>query len=331
MSLFTAYHNDDNDDNDNSMVLDSGDPNECSNNSIANEMNLLSPYNNENDQNASYTSAVAVYHPKESLEAELNVSFKDLYSSIRQVEGEFTSLSKYCPTAAYLPFRRYLVDWMSDVGDQFNLGGSTIHASVLFLDKILRSRDIPRADWQLLATACISLASKYEEAEEHCPPIPDLLVVTKLEKQHTSLSFRDGECEVLGYLQWQLRAITPLHVVGFFLSNGVTFTNDLWQGRALIEKIPKYVKKYAEFFCNLCLQEYSFQQYAPSHLAAAIILSSRVALQVEPRWRDELTALTGYNEDSISKTFTHVYSYYEELFPGHGGVRSTSPKSVAEL
>ena len=227
---------------------------------------------------------------------------------------------------------------------------------MLFLDKILRSRDIPRADWQLLATACISLASKYEEAEEHCPPIPDLLVVTKLEKQHTSLSFRDGECEVLGYLQWQLRAITPLHVVGFFLSNGVTFTNDLWQGRALIEKIPKYVKKYAEFFCNLCLQEYSFQQvkncvwrydlpsasltpspphptqqYAPSHLAAAIILSSRVALQVEPRWRDELTALTGYNEDSISKTFTHVYSYYEEQFPGHGGVRSTSPKSVAEL
>lgn len=271
-----------------------------------------------------------VYFPTTSLEAELKVSFADLYESMQSVEHEYVSFASYTPTASYLPFRRYLVDWMSDVGDQFNLGGSTIHASILYLDKILRSREIPRSEWQLLATACISLASKYEEAEEHNPPIPDLLVVTKLSQSHDSLSFRDGECTVLGYLNWKLRAITPLHVVGYFLSVGVTFTNDSWQERGLIEKIPKYVKKYAEFFCNLCLQDYSFQQYAPTQLAAAIILSSRVALQLKPKWRVELTELTGHSEASIQPLFNHVYKYYEEQFPGHGGVRSNSPKSVAD-
>lgn len=244
----------------------------------------------------------------------------------RQVD--YVSPATYNPRALYLPYRRYLVDWMSDVGEQCRLHNTTVHCAILFLDKIFRSRDVPRGQWQLFATACLSIASKYEEAEEHCPPIPDLLRLTKLESAgHSSLSFREGELEVLRFLGWRLRAIPPLHVVGYFLSKGATFEDDRWQGRGLIEKIPKYVRKYAEFFCNLCLQEYSFQQYLPTHLAAAIILASRVALQLQPRWRPELVRLTGYEETEIIEVFHHVWSYYEEQFPGHGS-RAISPRSV---
>ena len=242
---------------------------------------------------------------------------------------DYVSPATYCSTSSYLPYRRYLVDWMSDVGEQCRLHNTTIHVSILYLDKIFRSREIPRGQWQLLATACISIAAKYEEAEEHCPPIPDLLRLTKLgHAGHTSLSFREGELEVLRHLGWRLRAIPPLHAVGYFLSKGATFQDDSWQGRALIEKIPRYVKKYAEFFCNLTLQEYSFQQYLPTHLAAAIILASRVALQLEPRWRPELARLTGYDELEIIDVFQRVWSYYEEQFPEHGA-RAISPRSVA--
>jgi hypothetical protein len=220
---------------------------------------------------------------------------------------------------------------MSDVGEQCRLHISTVHVAILFLDKIFRSRNIPRGQWQLLATACISVAAKYEEAEEHCPPIPELLRLTKLGNAgHTSLSFREGELEVLRYLNWQLRAIPPIHIIGYFLAKGPIFYDDTWQGRALIEKIPKYVRKYADFFCNLTLQEYSFQQYLPSHLGAAIILASRVALNIEPRWRPELVRLTGYREIEITDIFHHVWSYYEEQFPGHGS-RAISPRSVTNM
>ena len=82
----------------------------------------------------------------------------------RQVE--YVSPRSYDPNAAFIPYRRYLVDWMSDVGDQCRLHSTTIHVSVLFLDLILRSTEIPRSQWQLLATACITIAAKYEEAEE---------------------------------------------------------------------------------------------------------------------------------------------------------------------
>lgn len=258
----------------------------------------------------------------------LNISTEDLYHDMLERETEFVSPSSYNPDASYLPYRRYLVDWMSDVGEQYRLHSTTVHVSVLYLDKIFRSEHIPRSQWQLFATACITVAAKYEEAEEHCPHIPELLKFTKLSQYgHDSLSFRDGEVEVLKRLGWQLRAFPALHVVGYLLAKGVCFVDDSWQGRHLIPKIPKYIKKYAEFFCNLALQDYSFQQYRPSKLAAAAVMASRVALQVEPKWRPELARLTGYDEFEIYPIFNHLWSYYEEQFPGHGS-RSISPRSV---
>lgn len=268
------------------------------------------------------------YGIQEDIDITLNICTADLYRDFQERQVDYVAPGLYNPSASYLPYRRYLVDWMSDVGEHCRLHHSTIHVSVLYLDKIFRSGSIPRSQWQLLATACISVAAKYEEAEEHCPPIPDLLQLTKLaDVGHTSLSFREGELRVLRHLGWRLRAIPPIHVVGYFLAKGVCFEDDSWQERGLVEKIPKYVKKYAEFFCNLTLQEHSFQQYLPTKLGAAIILASRVALQLEPRWKAELVRLTGYSESDISPIFQHVWNHYEEQFPGHGS-RSISPRSV---
>ena len=181
-----------------------------------------------------------------------------------------------------------------------------------------------------MATSCHGMferCSKIRRGRRALPTNPRLAASHKA--GHTSLSFREGEHEVLRHLGWRLRAFPALHVTNYFLSKGVCFEDDTWQGRDLIHKIPKYVKKYAEFFCNLTLQDYSFQRYLPTKLGAAVILASRVALQLEPRWRPELIRLTGYEEEEISGMFHHVWSYYEEQFPGHGS-RSISPRSVAD-
>lgn len=256
---------------------------------------------------------------------------EDLYRDMLERQTDFVNPGSFSPNASYAPYRRYLVDWMSDVGEQFRLCNSTIHVSVLFMDKIFRSNAVPKNEWQLLATACLSVAAKYEEAEELNPPIPQLLRCTKLSDQGcTPIIFREkGELQVLRLLGWRLRAFPPMHVVGYFLAKGVCFENDNWQNRPLIPKIPKYVKKYAEFFCNLTLQEYAFQQYLPTVLAAAIIMASRVALQLEPSWRPELVRLTGYQASALTDVFHHVWAYYEEQFPGHGA-RSISPRSVTD-
>jgi Cyclin, C-terminal domain len=60
----------------------------------------------------------------------------------------------------------------------------------------------------------------------------------------------------------------------------------------LVNKVTRYMKKYVEFFANLCQQDYSFQRYLPSTIAAASVLAARRALCVQPLWRPELETLS---------------------------------------
>jgi len=262
----------------------------------------------------------------EPLNEVLGMDPNELYEDMLEHEGLF---SFHVPDASYIPYRRYLVDWMSDVGERFHMLTSTVHCAVLYMDKILATREVPRNKWQLLASSCISVASKYEEAEECNPPIPHLIEIARLDK--SSVDFRDrGELEVLRMLGWQLRALPPMHFVNFYIAKGILFNDDRWQKRSIMEKIPRYVKKYSEFFCNLCLQEYEFTKYSPSLLASAICAASRAALNLEHEWRKELDEVTGYSFKEVNPVFKHVWSHYQKQFPGHGQ-RTPSPQSVANI
>lgn len=62
---------------------------------------------------------------------------------------------------------------------------------------------------------------------------------------------------------------------------GVTMPEDTCQGRRLVDKVVTYMNKYVDFFANLCQQDYQFQRYKPSHIAAAAILAARRALCIK--------------------------------------------------
>lgn len=265
-----------------------------------------------------------------TLDEMLCMDTADLYADMKQRQTGYVSPSSYNPEALFVSSRRHLVDWMTSLGEQMHLHTSTIHCAVLYLDKLLRSpNQILQNEWIFFATCCLSLAAKYEEMEEHCPLVPELLAATKLNNLgHTSLSFRNGELEVLRVLGWNLRAIPALHVVNYFLAKIPVFADDRWNKQRPTTQVFESVKKFAVFFSNLCLQQYSFQKYFPTHLAAAILLASRFAVKLEPRWRPELVQLTGYEEWEISVCFHHVWEHYASQFPNHISVRSASPRGV---
>ena len=136
---------------------------------------------------------------------------------------------------------------------------------------------------------------------------------------------------VLSKLGWSMGATTPLHFLGYYLSKGVVFEDDLMQGKALVEKVPRYVQKYAEFFADLCLQDYDFQRYPPSLLSAAILTASRKALHVSPLWRPELTALTGTAESEMAPVMEHLWRHYLDCFPQAWTAKAPSPSGVQEF
>jgi hypothetical protein len=77
----------------------------------------------------------------------------------------------------------------------------------------------------------------------------------------------------------------------------------------------KYVRKYADFFAELCLQEYAFQKFHPSVLAAAVVAAARRAVKIDPIWNGELEALTSYDEQAIYPAYKSLYAYYQASFP----------------
>ena len=92
----------------------------------------------------------------------------------------------------------------------------------------------------------------------------------------------------------------------------------------------KYVRKYADFFAELSLQEYTFQQYLPSVMSAAVVAAARRAVKIDPIWNSELESLTGYNASQIFKAYKHMYSYYTESFPTAPHC-NPSPSSVLQF
>ena len=141
------------------------------------------------------------------------------------------------------------------------------------------------------------------------------------------------EIMVLRTLDWCLGTHTPLHFTGYYLTKGVLFIPDKMQGRALIKKVPSYLKRYVEFFADLCLQDYKFQEYTPSLMGAAIVMASRRALGIVPLWRKELETLTKYSEREVEPCFRAIWLCYRENFPtapagGEDEFENNSPTSV---
>ena len=159
------------------------------------------------------------------------------------------------------------------------------------------------------------MTAKYEEAEENIPALP--AVLEHVNNYYTTSMVHHFEVELLNRMQWKLTMVTPVHVLGYFLNRGVLFHADRMMGRKLVSRVPKYLRKYVDFFADLCAQgvyrekklslsvvqqhgdtwekgvsfglreyvlsflaDYSFQQFRPSLLAAAIVVASRRALNI---------------------------------------------------
>lgn len=134
-------------------------------------------------------------------------------------------------------------------------------------------------------------------------------------------------------LGWRLTVVTPLHFLQHYIGQTVLFADDRLLGSELVDEAHGYYCKYAEFFVDLVLQEYSLQVYRPSVVAASILVASRKALGVTPLWRDELSVLTGYDEKQVAPCFQAVWEHFEATFgPRNKNYeRDDSPTGVADF
>lgn len=68
---------------------------------------------------------------------------------------------------------------MLDVAEYFNLHPTTTHAAIAYLDRLQPNEKFTRYEWQMMAICCLLISSKYNEMEEHVPPLRKLEEITQ--------------------------------------------------------------------------------------------------------------------------------------------------------
>jgi hypothetical protein len=90
--------------------------------------------------------------------------------------------------------------------------------------------------------------------------------------------------------------------------------------KPLVPKVVRYMTKYLHFFADLCLQDYSFHAWAPSLLAAAIVIAARKSLNIRPLWSSPAAdSVLGYSFSDVAPVFEAVWEHYRLHFPREAG------------
>jgi hypothetical protein len=213
-----------------------------------------------------------------------------------------------------------MVDWICETGEFFGLHASTAHVAVAYFDRFLQALEVKTDRLLAVAVACLGIATKYEEREEDCPMQHKLIEYVDATSPGSRCPFdyaalNEMEVLVLQRFQWQLTCVVPLHFLSYLRARGVLFDDDTISGKPASPRTRKYLDKYTDFFADLCLQDYSFQQYDPSLLAAAIVLASRRTIYVRPLFNPALTAVLGYPEAALVECHNRIWAYYQHNFP----------------
>ncbi|XP_019873543.1 cyclin-A2 [Aethina tumida] len=178
--------------------------------------------------------------------------------------------------------RTILVDWLVEVAEEYKLQCETLYLAVNFIDRFLSYMSVVRAKLQLVGTAAMFLASKYEEI--YPPDIGEFVYIT--DDTYNKRQVIRMEQLILKVLGFDLSIPTPL-----------TFIHAICVSTRLTEK-TLYLAMYLSELSMLNGDVYL--EYLPSMIAASAIALARHTLTEEP-WTNELVAYTGYELDDLQK------------------------------
>lgn len=165
---------------------------------------------------------------------------------------------------------------MSHVGESLKFSVLTIQSAIALYDSALATKDFQKNNLQSLCLVSLFVAAKSEESDTYIPHFRSLIKYSK----HPTATLRRMEVELLSALKWELAVVTPYHYTQFYIAHGIVYTGDLIKGKKINEKTARYIRKYTEFFVELCLQEYELYQFTPESLACACLAGARKAVGV---------------------------------------------------
>ncbi|KAL4608560.1 cyclin-A1-like [Arapaima gigas] len=187
--------------------------------------------------------------------------------------------------------RLILVDWLVEVGDEYNLSAETLYLTVNYLDRFLSCMSVLKSKLQLVGTAAMLIAVKCEEV--YPPDVEDFVYIT--DNSYTRKQLLQMEQLFLKVLAFDLSVPTPLQFLRQFLT---------------IESLCSKTENLALYLAELSLLELDpFLQYLPSKVAAAAYCLANYTVN-RIIWPVSLHAFTGYSLAEIAPCLKDLHKLY---------------------
>ncbi|TNN47956.1 Cyclin-A2 [Liparis tanakae] len=176
--------------------------------------------------------------------------------------------------------RAILVDWLVEVGEEYKLQNETLYLAVNYIDRFLSSMSVLRGKLQLVGTAAMLLASKFEEI--YPPEVAEFVYIT--DDTYTKKQVLRMEHLVLKVLSFDLAAPTITQfLTQYFLHHSVN----------------KQVESLSMYLGELSLVDSDpFLKYLPSHTAAAAYTLANHTV-TGGSWPKSMTEMTGYSLEEL--------------------------------
>lgn len=187
--------------------------------------------------------------------------------------------------------RAILVDWLVEVGEEYKLQNETLYLAVNYIDRFLSSMSVLRGKLQLVGTAAMLLASKFEEI--YPPEVAEFVYIT--DDTYTKKQVLRMEHLVLKVLSFDLAAPT----INQFLTQYFCH-----------QAVGKQVESLAMYLGELSLVESDpFLKYLPSQMAAAAYILANNTL-TGSSWPKSLVEMTGYTLEDLMPCIEDLHRTY---------------------
>lgn len=243
----------------------------------------------------------------------------EIYKYIKESETRYRPKPCYMrkqPDITY-SMRSILVDWLVEVADEYNLQSETLFLAVSYIDRFLSYMSVVRGKLQLVGTAAMFIASKFEEI--YPPDVGEFVYIT--DDTYTKKQVLRMEHLILKVLAFDMSAPTILRFAIKY---------------CLVSNSKETVRHLAQYLCELSLLDAEhFLHFLPSELGAASTALARHTLELDP-WPESLQNLTGLRIEQLYtplRALTHAF-YNAATYPQkavHEKFSSSKWNAVAQL
>jgi len=187
--------------------------------------------------------------------------------------------------------RAILVDWLVEVAEEYKLKTETVYLAVSYTDRFLSKMCVVRSKLQLVGTACMFIAAKYEEI--YPPGVGEFAFITS---------------NIYTKKQVLLMEQLVLKVLGFDVSMPTSheFVNQNCQMFHMVGKalhLALYLNELS------LLDGRTFLKFRPSVVASSSVVLARHTLGMTA-WTDAMATQAGYKLDDLKVCVVGLYEAF---------------------